>query len=446
MRIEDILNNAGSKWNFYGRGFEGNSKGVLQFNQGDRTMDIHLAALECIANAALDYMGVTEIPEKNEQIPEFVCSSIRKVLFEKAGNLVVTGIISGNAFAGRSLRLTAEDYDRVTFSPTAYLERNLLESGRTQWVQEADEKPLEWKRLDRVFSSVSLDIDAIFGITTTPSEYMKTHIGSIWFNHLFSPKEDLLIVQYVRENGSRGMFRLRTQEAVFRDAVVRGTNEEIEEVKAFFPKHRSRNYGTAATIEERVKQVITLSISGKQNYAFQSVDVLGSMGAKIFGGYVKTAVAKLLPKESLDHWMDVAFPISDFSIKTSEMNEVKVPRMLVSPANRKVCNGLAVLYACTSPCLKDKVVEATAEFFATRAAIAAVAFLPPSAFSKIELEYLKEHPGKDGHLPVGIHKLRTLRTNAEQGTMTASQRKYKIAGYLSRNTVLDIQFMKSVCC
>jgi len=441
MRIDDIIRFGGSKWNFYGKGFQGESSGVLQFDHGSRYLDIHLAAVECIGNAALEVLGVTEIGDKS-QIADLLYTSVHKVFFEKSANLVITGILTGKAFAGRSMTLTEEDLEQITFTPTAYLERNFWESGRTQWVQEADEKLEKWAALDRVFSSVCLDVTR-FEIIVKPSEYYKTYSPVVWMNHPLSNKEDLLIIQHFRENGSRGVYRFRTPETIFRDSVLRGTPAELEEVKDLFPKHRARSYATPATIRERVHQIITLSIVGKQEYAFQSIDVLGSLGAKIFGGYVRTAVSSLVSSSLLEHWMDIAFPVSDFAIKTSELDKVNIPRMLNSPVNRKVCNGLSVLYACASDCIRPKIIEATADFFASRVRVAAVAFLPASAFSKAESEYMKTHPAKEGHLPVGVHKLRNLRTFPDTPA-SAAQRKYKLAGRLTRNTVLDIQFMDSV--
>lgn len=458
MTFEKILYGGGSVWNFYGKDFGSSSGGVIRFEHSKRNFDIHLAALECVANVALEYLvslGRTDISSNQTNATEFVTKIVNEAIFDKNPNLVINGILTGMSFAGRSKTLSEEDLEFVTFTPTAYLERSFSsEHGKTIWDQEGDERLDLWSSLDRMFSKFSLDINKFsFDRGMIPSDYYVVNKrDNVWstltnddFLDLISDKEDLLLIQFVRENGSRGMFRYKTPQTEFRDDVLRGVGAELEEIKRFFPKCRSRNYATPNTIRERVHQIITLTIAGQNRYTFQTIDVLGSRGSKDLGDQIKMALSQILSEEMNRHWSDIAFPISDFYIETQDLERTSVPRKLSSPVNRAVCNSIAVLYACASEVLRPVIVKTIAQFFASRASIAALSFLPEHAYKKIEsrfMESVRETFPSD-RLHAGVHKLRQLRENSSKTPNNAS-RKYKIAGLLSKKTALDIMFMSAV--
>lgn len=448
------LHNRGSRWNFFGTDLRSYAGGIFYVGNTARGFNIHGAALECIANACLDHKGIDQLSANDEEVLDTVESLIKETIFSGSKNLVLVGLVSGKSFAGQSRTLTEEDLEFTTFTPTSYLLREFHpESRRTHWAQELETEDSSWDRLDAILRPYSLDIDK-FTVDHLPSTYYATPSENtfIWLTGnntekigMMNDKEDLLLIQEVRENGSRGIYRYCASQTKFRENVLRGVGEELEEIKTFFPKHRARTTPTPANIRERVQQVITLSIAGNSLYTFHQIDLLGSDGAKKLGGRIFEETQKLCGKDRFNHWKDVAFPISDFSIQTTELGSKTVPRMLVSQINRSLCNSLTVLYACASESLREQIVLSIAEFFANRAAVAAAAFLPHRAYTDIERKYLEAVPKKDAdtRLPAGIHKLRILRSLSAT-TSTHSSRKYKIAGLISKNTALDITFMASV--
>jgi hypothetical protein len=157
------------------------------------------------------------------------------------------------------------------------------------------------------------------------------------------------------------------------------------------------------------------------------------------------ALSQILSEEMNRHWSDIAFPISDFYIETQDLERTSVPRKLSSPVNRAICNSIAVLYACASEILRPIIVNTTAQFFASRASIAALVFLPEHPYKKIETRFMESvrETFSSERLHAGVHKLRQLRENSSKAPTHAS-RKYKIAGLLSKKTVLDVMFMSAV--
>lgn len=449
-----FLHNRGSQWNFYGRGSEIYSGGVFSIGQSSKNFNIHAAALECVANSAFFQASIEELPETEMELLAMIESTVKKVFFSDYPNLVISGIVSGKSFAGQSRTMSKKDLEFTTFTPTSFLLRHYNpETRKTTWVQEPDELEHVWNWLSIQFCPFALDGNK-FRIDVLPSEYysMVSDSSLIWATdanredlRLIGGFEDILVVEEIRSNGSRGVYRYCSEQTEFRENVLRGVEEELEEIRTFFPKHRARANPTPANIHERVHQVITLSIAGKSRYSFQMIDVLGSEGAKRFGELVSDEVEKLCGKQLFDHWADIAFPLSDFSIQTSEVGIRKVPRMLSSPTNRNLCNSLAVLFACASEALQDQIVHTVAEYFQLRATVASTAFLPHHAYAKIENRYFGEFPQVDsnGRIPTGVHKLRMLRSNSASAVSNSS-RKYKIAGLISKNTVLDVIFMSSV--
>ena len=446
VTLEKAFYGGGSRWNFYGRGFEGNSGGCLAMEQNEKFIDIHKATLECVANSVFQYLGITDLPE-TDSIPSLIKDCLNKTIFDEHPNHVITGILTGKMFAGRSRILSREDVDLITFTPISYVERLFSVGGKkTVWEQNEDVDYLD--KFDDVFSPFSLPYGKIFVRGMTPEEYYKELAQTEFEVGILSNAEDLIISQTINENGSRNVFRYKTREAEFRDSVVRGDENEHEEIRVFFPKHRFRNYATPNTIHERVHQIVTLTISGKKKYRFKEIDVLGTKVARELGGKIREELSNLLPRDMFEHWVNIAFPLADFEIETADF-EIEtasrtVPRMLVSRVNRSVCNSLSVLYACAAECLRPVIVRSIAELFASRARIAAVAFLPHHAYTKIERNFMKTHRESSEHpLPVGVHKLRRLREKSSDATSNGS-RKYKIAGHISRTTVLDLMFMRSV--
>lgn len=448
-----FLHNRGSRWNFFGKDLQISSGGIFSVGKTARGFNIHGAALECMVNACIDYKGIDDLPQGDEALLDWIEKLIKKEVFMVSENLVLVGLVSGKSFAGQSQTLTEEDLEFTTFTPTSYLLRQFNhQTQQTFWSQDLEMAVTHWEELDNIFSSYALNIEK-FMIDGLPSDYYSSasSSASIWLTDsnsknigLLNRKEDLLLIQEIQENGLRGVYRYTTKQTDFREDVLRGFGQELEEIKAFFPRHRARTNPTPANIHERVQQVITLSIAGKNVYTFQQIDLLGSVGAKAFGERVSDETAKLCGKDLFDHWKDIAFPISDFSIQTSELGWKTVPRMLVSPINRSLCNSLTVLYACASESLQDRIVESVARFFHDRALVAATAFLPHHAYTKIENRYFGDFPQADdsGRTPAGIHKLRMLRS-LSANTASHSSRKYKIAGLISKNTALDIAFMSS---
>lgn len=452
------LHNRGSRWNFFGKDLQFSSGGIFSIGQTSRGFNIHAAALECIVNGCLAYKQFDTLPETEEEILPFIEDLLRSTIFGFDRKLVITGIVTGKSFAGQSRTMLAEDLEFTSFTPTTYLLRRFdQESGKTIWTQDFEGGVWECigGELDSVFHPYSIDTRR-FVIKDLPSAYYSKPSAeqSRWLTssngdqiHLLDNKEDLLFFQDIQENGSRQVFRYCASQTEFRVDVLRGIGQELVEIGQFFPKHRARTNPTPANIHERVHQIITLSIAGKSTYSFQQIDLLGSLGAREFRDKISAEVGKLSGKDLFDHWKDVAFPLSEFSIQASEVGSTTVPRMLVSETNRKLCNGLTVLYACASEPLRPQIVRSVAEYFYTRALVAATAFLPHHAYTKIEARYFGKFPQTDNNerVPIGIHKLRMLR-NLSQPSPTNSSRKYKIAGLISKNTLLDVMTMGSTIC
>jgi hypothetical protein len=221
--------------------------------------------------------------------------------------------------------------------------------------------------------------------------------------------------------------------------VIRGgTEKELEEVATFFPRHRNRKFPTPANVRERVQQVITLSIRGNGYYAFHHVPVLGSKGAIQFRDLVSQRMDELMDtnlKSLSVHWEDVAYPLSQFGMKPEQ--EPSTHKFYRSEQNKRVCNGLAVLYACVSEGLKSVVVDEVARYFISRMLIAMAAFLPGRSLGLMERSYLSAINYEGDSLPIGIHKVRLVCPNTN---LSNSQRKYRIAESISNLSFLDVSF------
>ena len=185
---------------------------------------------------------------------------------------------------------------------------------------------------------------------------------------------------------------------------------------------------------------------GKTEYAFLGVDVLGTPGSAKFSQLVNERCVDLMDPSLFElsyHWKDIAYPISEFRLPT-----VPLPNTTTDPAfqkmfrnerNRRVCNGLAVLYASVSDGLKWVVVDEVARYFIARMMIASVAFLPSKVFQSMVRSFVSATGFQGEGSPIGVHKM-TTRVIPDPN-LSNSQRKYRIADNVSKLSFLDVNFI-----
>lgn len=442
LKLSKIISGGGSRWNFYGHGAveSENENSIVPLSSNDQLkFDIHRGALHILVDIAMEEMGFANFHcDTEEQIIEFTKMCLKTVFFPPGKqNLVYSGIVSGKPFANQSQTMQAEDYNTLSFTLNSLVERTFNpESLTTTW----NDAMRSNKDLVNLFKEYSLDISK-FEIEV--ADVLKSDVGNNEWNcpHLH-PSEDALVIYDMQTNGHRRIVKYQAPESRFREFVIRGgSEEELSEIKAFFPRHRNRKFPTPSNIRERVQQVITLANHGKTEYAFQSVDVLGTPGSVKFGQSIKERMIELMDPSLFElayHWNDVAYSISEFSLSNSAANP-SCQKMFRSERNRRVWNGLAVLYASVSDGLKWVVVDEVARYFIARMMIASVAFLPSKVFQTMVRSFVSATGFQGEGLPIGVHKM-TTRVIPDPN-LTNSQRKYKIADNVSKLSFLDVNFI-----
>jgi len=445
LKVSKIISGGGSRWNFYGSGAVDNTPGMFPLTSPDELkFDIHRGALSVLFNIALEYLGIVDF-ECEDQI-QFINKALYDVFFAGNENVVYGGILSGKPFAGQSRSMEISDYDDLTFTLNSVIRRNFQPTSlKTIWVEEVYKTNQEDKTVYRndtfehlfeAFQAFSLDVSKF---EVDPDDLVTHVLDNVWNTPLLGNADDVLFIHDIAQNGQRRIIRYQALESRFRDCVIRGGSaEELAEVSELFPRHRNRRFPTPANVRERVQQVITLSIRKFGNYAFQQVDVLGTPGAIELQRKVAQRIDGLMDvhlKDASRHWEDIAYPLSQFSLKPGQ--EASSYRFFRSEKNRKVCNGLAVLYACVSEGLKGVVVDEIARYFISRMLIAMTAFLPTRSLSLMESSFMRAINFQGDNLPIGIHKIRMICPDVN---LKNSQRKYRIADTVANLSFLDVNF------
>jgi hypothetical protein len=413
LKLSKILSGGGSRWSF---------ASPVEFN-------IHKKALEIFLEIGMEHMGISSADARGEEYVDFVNMIIRSTFFPAGDeNVVYSGTLSGLPFANHSKIMKSWYYESTTFTLNGVSERTLTTDGKTTWKRSSSNG-----RRERLFIDCSLDTYA-FSVDTP--------IDKLSFD------DDVLLFWPMAENGTRQIHKYRSEEARFREQVIRGMHrEEIEEIENFFPLHRNRKQGTAANIGERVRQVITLAIKGKNSYAFDLERMLGGSEATELNSLITSYIDEMFTQEFkagvIHHWKDVAYPSEEFIVSDNEIKKLS-PRTFHSAVNRRLCNALTVLYSSVAAPLKRIVVHEIIQFFVARAMIAATAFLPTKRFEELSNEYVKMnpqdlHPGHE--LPIGVYKLKRMISSIQETTMTNSKRKYRIADKVSNLSSLDVSFI-----
>jgi len=429
LKLSKILHGSGSRWNFCGR----SDSREEQFN-------IHAKALYIFTEIAMDHLGMSSAELGREEMIDFINMIFRQTFFPFGKeDVVYTGIISGRPFANQSQTMTLEDYESFSFTLNGVLRRSFDEATKkTLWAKDENDY------YSRLFLEHSLNTSR-FTVEMPLTE--ETH------------DEDVLLMTPVTENGTRSIYRHCSPLAAFREHVIRGGNsEEIADIRSFFPLHRNRKQGTPANIRERIHQIITLSVRSSRKYAFDEESMLGSPTAVSLRNSLAERIRFLCVeemRETVRHWEDVAYPLSDFLIPDNVTPEKASTilqshglhpgaqrRIYTNRTNRRLCNSLAVLFSCVSVALKEIVVDEIARFFISRMLVASAAFLPPRLISQLEAEYM-QFPGRQQQpdhvsLPIGIHKLRQIIPPTE---MAASKRKYMVAERVCHLSFLDVRFI-----
>jgi hypothetical protein len=443
LKISKIISGGGSRWNFYGSGAVENSSGLFPLISEDQLrFDIHRGALSVFLNIALDHLGISGF--ECDDPAEFVTKVLHDVFFAGNENLVYNGILSGRPFASQSKTMDDSDYEDLTFTLNSVAKRTFqTESHSTIW-EEAVYKTVNGVVYpSEVCESLAESLDKfslnISKFEVDPDSLFSKNGVNLWNAPELEDSEDVLFINDISPNGQRGIIRYQAPETRFREYVIRGGSEgEFHEIAEFFPRHRNRKFPTPANIRERVQQVITLSTQGSGYYAFQHVPVLGTPGSRILKSLVSERMKELMNEKlfaASRHWEDIAYPLSQFDLAPGQ--ESTNHRFFQSEKNRKVCNGLAVLYACVSNGLKNVVVDEIARYFISRMLVAMTAFLPTHALNSMESSFLHHISFEGDNLPIGVHKIRLIRP---EPTLNNSQRKYRIAHSISHLTYLDIHF------
>jgi hypothetical protein len=444
LKVSKIIAGGGSRWNFYGSGAVENNSSMFALTSPDQLkFDIHRGALSMFLNVALDHLGIAGF-ECKSNIVEFVTKVLYDVFFAGNENLVYGGILSGRPFANQSKTMEDSDYDDLTLTLNSVSQRTFQpQTETTLWDEEVYEtvdgvvyRSEVCKSLSQSLNKFSLDLSKF---EVDPQALVRGSSLNPWETPELSDSEDVLFIYDLSHNGQRQIVRYQSPESKFRDFVIRGgSDEEFDEICDFFPRHRNRKFPTPSNIRERVQQVITLSTQGTGHYAFQHVDVLGTAGASELQELVRARMHNLMDARLLDasrHWEDVAYPLSQFSMKPGQ--QAHTHRYFRSEKNRKVCNGLAVLYACVSEGLKKVVVDEIARYFISRMLIAMTAFLPLRALGSMENSFIHTSGFTGENLPIGVHKIRMI---CPEPSLSNSQRKYRIAESVANLTYLDIRF------
>jgi len=427
LKLSKIIIGGGSRWNFYGAGaVEENSEAIFPLTSNNQLQfDIHRGALHVILEVAMENLGIVDFVCKNvEETIEFVKNTLKTVFFPPGNeNVVYGGILSGRPFANQSKVLSVADYDHLTFTLNSVARRTLdKETGKTLW---NESNKSHWFEL---FQSHSQDIRRF---EVNPEDVEQ-----------FCTTSDILVISDMNTNGSRRIVRYQSSNTRFKDWVIRGGSDaELEEIYTLFPRHRRRGISTPCNIRERVQQIITLSVNSTTlaQYAFHSIWVLGSSLSIELGDKIKNRMNSLMSdrlKTVNQHWVDISYPLAPFYITPEQ--DLPSFRMFKSDTNRKVCNGLAVLYTCVSEGLREPIVDEIAHYFIARLLIGAFAFLPEKVCSSYQESYMSNGERKEGFLPIAIHKFRMMIPLRQDNN---SRRKYAIAHNLSKATFLDISFM-----
>lgn len=432
-----LIEGAGSRWNFHGK----------------EKFVIHQAALRIFLDVGMNHMGISSFDCGTESELIDLAKMIFKGTFFPSGfeNHVYNGIISGKPFANQSRTMSEEDYSEISFTLTSVLKRTLRkETMKTTWEE------IDNDRIHNLFEDYSL-VMSEFSVELADVMEKKTQ-ESIWGVPILNDQEDILAIRKISANGQRAITKFQTPESVFRERVIRGSSPaEIEEVCKFFPLHRNRKFGTPANIKERVHQVITLSIRGSRIYSFDEVSVLGSVGSIQLSKRIQARIHELVSSElevSLRHWADVAFPLAEFYVQNIKPMESCLlehgfskdvqHRIFMNDSNRRLCNSLAVLYACVSEGLKEAVIDEIARYFISRMMIAVAGFLPVKAIESMEKSYMatleKEKLPSHVSVPIGVHKLRQIVPDFK---LKPSVRKYRLAFSISQLSFLDVRFIMS---
>lgn len=443
LKISKIIAGGGSRWNFYGSGAVENTSGLFPLTSEDQLrFDIHRGALSVLLNIALDHLGISDF-ECNDPA-EFVTKVLHDVFFAGNEDLVYSGILSGRPFASQSKTMDDSDYEDLTFTLNSVAKRTFQPGSDATFWEESVYQTVNGvvyrsgvcETLAESLDKFSLDISKF---EVDPEDLVSSNAVNLWNAPELGDSEDVLFIYDIERNGQRRIVRYQAPESRFRDCVIRGGSEsELEEITEFFPRHRNRKFPTPANIRERVQQVITLSVRGSGYYAFQHVPVLGTPGSKFLKTLVSYRMNELMDEklsEASRHWVDVAYPLSQFDMASGQ--ETTNHRFFHSEKNRKICNGLAVLYASVSEGLKKVVVDEIARYFISRMLVAMAAFLPARALKTMESSYLRQTCFEGDNLPIGIHKIRLI---CPEPTLNNSQRKYRIAETVSKLSYLDIHF------
>jgi hypothetical protein len=447
LKLSKIICGGGSRWNFYGSGaVNAQMEGLFPIVSEDQLkFDIHRGALTVLLEIALDYLGISDFScSTDEQIVSFVSTILKTVFFPSGNeNVVYSGILSGRPFANQSKVMDLEDYENLSFTLSSVSRRVKAEDFRTTWEEIAYNtiEGITYRSevggsLFDIFRGRSLDVSKF---EVDPESIKRSNADNVWEAPEMNDSEDILVIYDMAENGQRRIVRYQSPESRFRDFVIRGgSDQELEEVASFFPRHRNRKNPTPANIRERVQQVITLSIRGTGYYAFHHVPVLGTEGAIQLSNLVSKRMYELMDARLVDasrHWEDVAYPLSQFTLRPDQ--EPASHKFYRSDKNKRVCNGLAVLYACVSEGLKEVVVDEIARYFISRMLIAMAAFLPARSLDMMEQSFLRAIQFEGENVPIGIHKVRIVCPNP---TLNNSQRKYRVAESVSNLSFLDVSF------
>lgn len=443
LKLSKIISGGGSRWNFYGSGAveTENENSIVPLSSPDQLkFDIHRGALHILVDIAMEHMGIANFHCYTEdQIIEFTKMCLKTTFFPPGKeNLVYGGIVSGKPFANQSQTMHVEDYDTLSFTLNSLAERTFSpETMLTTWVDVMSSN----KELVALFKGHSLDISKF---ETEVADVLKMDVGNNeWNCKQLHPSEDALVIYDMQTNGHRRIVKYQAEESRFREYVIRGgSEEELAEIKAFFPRHRNRKFPTPSNIRERVQQIITLANHGKNDYAFLGVDVLGTPGSQQFGQKIADRTVELMDPSLFElsyHWKDIAYPISEFNLPTVPLPNTTSHKMFRNERNRRVCNGLAVLYASVSDGLKWVVVDEVARYFVARMMIASVAFLPAKVFQTMVRSFVSASGFQGEGSPIGVHKM-TTRVIPDPN-LTNSQRKYRIADNVSKLSFLDVNFI-----